>query len=88
MRNGSCKFGASCKFNHPDPTSVGGTSGGYGNGSTISLQGGVSQSSVPSWSSTRTLKETSPYVPIVMSPTPGVSPRSSDWNGYQVNQYI
>lgn len=85
MRTGSCKFGANCKFNHPDPTSVGGydSTAGYGNGSTTSLQD-VSQSSTPPWSSTRKFNETAPFVPIIISPTPGASPRSSDWNGYQV----
>ncbi|KAG5153812.1 hypothetical protein JHK82_011781 [Glycine max] len=88
MRTGSCKFGANCKFNHPDPTAVGGGGGnppsGYGNGGSISLQG-VSQTSVPSWSSPRTLNEASPFVPMMLSPTQGVSTQSSDWNGYQVH---
>ncbi|KAJ1396260.1 Zinc finger, CCCH-type, partial [Sesbania bispinosa] len=84
MRTGSCKFGANCKFNHPDPTAVGvcDSPSGYGNGSSIPLQG-VSQSSIPSWSSTRTLNETAPFMPMILSPTLGVSPQSSEWNGYQ-----
>lgn len=88
MRTGSCKFGSNCKFNHPDPTSVGGCDppSRYGNGGSISLQG-VSQPSVASWSSPRTLNETS-FVPMMMSPTQGVAPQSSDWNGYPVNTYI
>ncbi|KHN34381.1 Zinc finger CCCH domain-containing protein 43 [Glycine soja] len=91
MRTGSCKFGANCKFNHPDPTAVGGGGGnppsGYGNGGSISLQG-VSQTSVPSWSSPRTLNEASPFVPMMLSPTQGVSTQSSDWNGYQASVYL
>jgi len=89
MRTGSCKFGANCKFNHPDPTAVGGSDSpsGYGNGSSIPLQG-VSQPSIPSWSSTRTLNESTPFVPMILSPNPGVSPQNSEWNGYQVNQLI
>ncbi|KAK7350676.1 hypothetical protein VNO77_09547 [Canavalia gladiata] len=85
MRTGSCKFGANCKFNHPDPTAVGGSdsSSGYGNG----LQG-VSQSSIPSWSSTRALNESAPFVPMILSPNPGVSPQSSEWNGYQGPVYL
>lgn len=89
MRTGSCKFGANCKFNHPDPTAVGGcdTPSGYStNGSSISLQG-VSQSSIPSWSSTRTLKETS-LVPIILSQNSGVSHQSSEWSGYQAPGYL
>ncbi|XP_061366541.1 zinc finger CCCH domain-containing protein 43 isoform X1 [Gastrolobium bilobum] len=82
MRTGSCKFGANCKFNHPDPTAVGGCdpSSGYGNGGSISLQG--------AWSSPRTLNETSPFVPMMLSPTRGVSPKSADWNGYQAPVYL
>lgn len=88
MRTGSCKFGANCKFNHPDPTTVGGCDpqSGYGNGGSLSLQG-VTQPFVPSWSSPRTLNETS-FVPVMMTPTQGVAPQSSDWNGYQVNIYF
>ena len=86
MRTGSCKFGANCKFNHPDPCTGGGDSpSGYGNGGSISLQG-VSQPSAPSWSSPKTLNETPPFVPMMLSPTQAVSPQSSDWNGYQVKQ--
>jgi len=89
MRTGSCKFGANCRFNHPDPTAIGGgdSPSGYGNGSSISLQG-VSQSSISSWSSTRPLNEPAPFVPVILSHNPGVSPQSSEWNGYQVNQWI
>ncbi|CAJ1943711.1 unnamed protein product [Sphenostylis stenocarpa] len=88
MRTGSCKFGANCKFNHPDPTTVGGCDPpSFGNGGSISLQG-VSQPSVPSWSSPRTLNETSPFVPMMLSPTQGVSAQSSDWNGYQASVYL
>ncbi|KAL2321723.1 hypothetical protein Fmac_026102 [Flemingia macrophylla] len=84
MRTGSCKFGANCKFNHPDPTAGGcNPPSGYGNGGSISLQG-VSQ---PSWSSSRTLNETS-FVPMMLSPTQGVSTQSSDWNGYQAPVYM
>ena len=79
MRTGSCKFGATCKFNHPDPTSV----GGY---DSPSFQD-VSQSSTPSWSSTRKLNET-PFVPIIISPSPGVASQNSDWNGYQAPFYL
>ncbi|TKY73601.1 Zinc finger CCCH domain-containing protein 43 [Spatholobus suberectus] len=89
MRTGSCKFGANCKFNHPDPTAVGGgdSPSGYGNGSSISLHG-VSQSSVSPWSSSRTLNESAPFVPVILSANPGVSPRSSEWNGYQAPVYL
>ncbi|KAK7389160.1 hypothetical protein VNO78_23995 [Psophocarpus tetragonolobus] len=89
MRTGSCKFGANCKFNHPDPTAVGGCDppSGYGNGGSFSLQG-VSQPSQPSWSSPRTLNESSPFVPMMLSPTQGISTQSTDWNGYQASVYL
>ncbi|KAI4343663.1 hypothetical protein L6164_010985 [Bauhinia variegata] len=89
MRNGSCKFGANCRFNHPDPTAVGGSDppSGYGNGGNISLHG-ASQPSVPTWSSPRTVNEAAPFVPMMLSPTQGVSPQSSEWNGYQAPVYL
>ncbi|KAL9314039.1 hypothetical protein ACSQ67_019491 [Phaseolus vulgaris] len=88
MRTGSCKFGANCKFNHPDPTAGGGDSpSGYGNGSSISLQG-VSQSSISSWSSSRPLNESTPFVPVILSANPVVSPQSSEWDGYQAPVYL
>ncbi|XP_054804859.1 zinc finger CCCH domain-containing protein 67-like [Prosopis cineraria] len=89
MRTGSCKFGANCKFNHPDPTAVGGgdLAARYVNGGSISLQG-VSQPSLPSWSSPRTLNETTAFMPMMLSPTQGVSPQSSEWNVYQAPVYL
>ncbi|KAJ7945766.1 Zinc finger CCCH domain-containing protein [Quillaja saponaria] len=89
MRTGSCKYGANCKFNHPDPTAVGGCDppSGYANGTSVSLQG-VSQSSLAPWSSTGTLNETAPFVPMMLSPTQGVSTQSPEWNGYQPPVYL
>lgn len=88
MRTGSCKFGASCKFNHPDPMAVGRSDppSRYGNGGPISIQG-VSQPSVPYWSSQRTSNETAAFMPLMLSPTQGLSPRASEWNTYQVSYY-
>jgi hypothetical protein len=84
MRTGSCKFGSNCRFNHPDPTTVGGgdPQSGFGNGGSTALRG-VSQQSSSSWSSSRKLNET-PFVPMVITPTQGLAPQSPDWNGYQV----
>ncbi|KAI9087568.1 hypothetical protein K1719_030438 [Acacia pycnantha] len=88
MRTGSCKFGANCKFNHPDPTIVGGSDPPtYANGGAVPLQG-VSQPSIPSWSSPRTLNETASFVPMMIPPVQGISPQSSDWNGYQAPVYL
>lgn len=87
MRTGSCKFGTNCKFNHPDPTVVGGGDlpATNGNGGSISLQK-ISRPCALSWSSLRTSKETAAFMPK-MSPTQGVSPRNSEWNMYQVYYY-
>ena len=90
MRTGSCKFGANCKFNHPDPTSggrVGDSVSGFGNGNYVPLQG-ASQPSGPSWSSSKTLNDTAPFVPMMLSPSQAVSPRSPEWNGYQAPVYL
>ncbi|AES91101.1 putative transcription factor C3H family [Medicago truncatula] len=87
MRTGSCKFGSNCRFNHPDPTTVGGSDpqSGYGNGGSVSLRG-VSQQPVASWSS-RKLNET-PFAPLMPTPTQGLAPQTSDWNGYQAPAYL
>ncbi|XP_019056815.1 PREDICTED: zinc finger CCCH domain-containing protein 67-like [Tarenaya hassleriana] len=86
MRNGSCKFGASCKFDHPDPKAVGGADPApvYVNG----VPGGStpSQANVASWSIPRPSNETAPYVPV-MSSTRGVPSQFSEWNGYQTPAY-
>ena len=85
MRNGSCKYGSNCRFNHPDPTAVGGNDppSTFNNGGSASLQN-LSQSSVASWSSPRGLNETPPFMPVMFSPTQGVPSQSPEWNGYQV----
>lgn len=86
MRNGSCKYGANCRFNHPDPTAAGGTDppSGFGNGGTAALQSSP-QSSVAPWSSPRGLSEAAPFMPIMFPPTQGVPSQSPEWNGYQVS---
>ena len=78
MRTGSCKYGANCKFNHPDPTTVAGSESlsGYNNG--VPLQG-ASQSQITSWTSPRVLNEATTFVPAMISPS-----QDQDWNGYQV----
>ncbi|KAF9671660.1 hypothetical protein SADUNF_Sadunf12G0070700 [Salix dunnii] len=88
MRNGSCKFGANCKYNHPDPTAVGGSDHPptFLNGGSASLPA-PSPSSVGSWSSPRALNDPSSFIPIVFSPNQGVPPQSPDWNGYQAPLY-
>ncbi|OAY30751.1 zinc finger CCCH domain-containing protein 43 isoform X2 [Manihot esculenta] len=88
MRNGSCKYGANCRFNHPDPTAAGGTDppSGFGNGGTAALQSSP-QSSVAPWSSPRGLSEAAPFMPMMFPPTQGVPSQSPEWNGYQAPIY-
>lgn len=89
MRTGSCKYGANCRFNHPDPTAAGGYEppSGYGNGGSVPLQG-PSQPNIPSWSSPRALNEPAPFVPIMFPPAQGVPPPHPEWNGYQVSMSL
>ena len=88
MRNGSCKYGPNCRFNHPDPT-TGGTDGpaAYGNDGHLPLQT-APQPNMPSWSAPRTPDPTAAYVPMMYSPPQNIPPPNSDWNGYQVNYLI
>ncbi|GFP96366.1 zinc finger CCCH domain-containing protein 43 [Phtheirospermum japonicum] len=64
MRTGTCKYGISCRFHHPEPTTVGGADSpsGYGNDGSIPSQL-FSSSSISSWSSPRAFNETSPFTP-------------------------
>lgn len=89
MRNGSCKFGAECKFNHPDPTTIGGTdslSFHDNNGVSIGTFSPKSafQAGSTSWTSPRHLNGTSPFIPVMLSQTHGVPSQTPEWNGYQV----
>lgn len=93
MRNGSCKYGSSCRFNHPDPTVVGGNGSHppttYGNDGRVPLQK-TSQPNVtnmPSWSAPRTPDPPAAFVPMMYSQTQNIPPPNSDWNGYQVLSY-
>lgn len=77
MSTGSCKYGANCWFNHPDPLAVDQEDDG---GSAAS--GASSQSSMPSSSPPWTLNVTAPLVPMELSPLHGVSTQNP--YGYQV----
>ncbi|GFZ07872.1 zinc finger C-x8-C-x5-C-x3-H type family protein [Actinidia rufa] len=83
MRNGSCKYGSNCRFNHPDPTAVGGGNAhsGYGNGGHVSQA--ASKSTVSPWSPPRALNETGTFAPPMFSPTQGIPSSNPEWNGYQ-----
>ncbi|XP_015581492.1 zinc finger CCCH domain-containing protein 43 [Ricinus communis] len=87
MRNGSCKYGANCRFNHPDPTTVGGSDPlAFSNGGSASLQNSL-QSNIASWSSPGGLNETPSFMSIMFSPTQGVPSQNPEWNGYQAPMY-
>lgn len=92
MRNGSCKFGAECKFNHPDPTTVGGTdslnSSFHGNNGGSFSPKSTFQPSSNSWSSPRHATGTTPFVPSMLSQSRGVPSQTPEWNGYQVVKYF
>ncbi|KAI4329515.1 hypothetical protein MLD38_027896 [Melastoma candidum] len=83
MLNGSCKFAANCRYNHPDP-SAGAVdpSQEYLNGVSAPLSS-RSQLSVASWPTPGSLNESAPYIPLMYSPTHGVSSHSTEWNKYQ-----
>ncbi|KAK9734059.1 hypothetical protein RND81_04G111800 [Saponaria officinalis] len=87
MRNGSCKFGASCRFNHPDPASVGGFDAlsSYSNGGAISSPN-ASPSTLKSWSPPSALNENPAYLPLMFSPTQRV-PLRPEWTAYQAPVY-
>lgn len=89
MRNGSCKFGAECKFNHPDPSTIGGTNSPSFHGNNGVSIGSFSpkstfQASSTSWSSPRHANGTTPFIPVMLSQTHGVPSQTPEWNGYQV----
>lgn len=95
MRNGSCKFGSDCKFNHPDPTAIGGVDSPLfrgnngGSAGSFSPKAPPSQASSTSWSSSRHMNGTgtAPFIPAMFPQTRGVS-QASEWNGYQVVNII
>ncbi|XP_050223430.1 zinc finger CCCH domain-containing protein 43 [Mercurialis annua] len=87
MRNGTCKYGATCHFNHPDPTAVVGSDpSALSNGGSVPLQNS-SQSSAASWSSPRGLNGNPPFMPVLFPPTPVASSQNPEWNKYQVPIY-
>ncbi|KAM7271342.1 hypothetical protein ACFE04_030556 [Oxalis oulophora] len=100
MKTGSCKFGVACKFHHPQPQPAPlGTSfpvngsAAYGpTGSSILPSSGLPYvGGVPTWSIPRSTYISSPtlqgpqtYVPVVLSPSPGILP-AHGWNTYMGN---
>lgn len=99
MRTGSCKFGVACKFNHPQPASLGtgipvtgpATYGSVGPAilpsSGLPYVGGF-----PTWSLPRAPYITGPrlqgppgYMPVVVSPSQGILP-TQGWNTYLVSK--
>ncbi|KAL6280967.1 hypothetical protein ACE6H2_017848 [Prunus campanulata] len=83
MRNLSCGYGLSCRFNHPDPTPAGESEppSGYGNGGPASVQG-ASSSTAARWSAPRSLNN----APLIIPPSQGISSRNIEHNGYQATE--
>ncbi|CAL9030862.1 unnamed protein product [Prunus brigantina] len=83
MRNLSCGYGLSCRFNHPDPTPAGESDppSGYGNGGPASLQG-ASSSTAARWSAPRSLNN----APLIIPPSQGIPSRNTEHNGYQATE--
>ncbi|KAH7577259.1 hypothetical protein JRO89_XS01G0228700 [Xanthoceras sorbifolium] len=88
MRNGSCKYGVDCRFNHPEPVAAGGSDslnstttgvslGGYSSencdGESDPLQLiATSQPAMESWTSKMTSDRTVPYLDNHLSHAPGM----------------
>ncbi|KAF8391606.1 hypothetical protein HHK36_023912 [Tetracentron sinense] len=98
MRTGSCKFGIDCKFHHPQPGAFGavlpvngpaalGSMGSSAPSSGVPYVGGL-----PAWSLPRTpyisvpsIQGPQAYMPVVLSPSPGIIPGQQGWNAYKVS---
>lgn len=99
MKTGSCKFGVTCKFNHPDPANVGAmffASGPsvYGfTGYSASPGGPHSSGGYPAtWPSSWTLYPNNPYVqgppaygPHLFPPNQATMPIQQGWSTYMVS---
>ncbi|CAI0548191.1 unnamed protein product [Linum tenue] len=91
MRNGSCKYGSNCRFNHPDPTVVGANehSSPIANGGSSSINAS-SHSNIPPWSPPPprpALNDTPPNVPILFPSNQSTSSQNLEWNGHQAPVY-
>uniref|UniRef100_A0A6N2MEZ6 C3H1-type domain-containing protein n=1 Tax=Salix viminalis TaxID=40686 RepID=A0A6N2MEZ6_SALVM len=99
MRTRSCKFGVACKFHHPQPASFGtglslaGAAAFGSTGSPIVPSPGLPYAGgLPTWSLPRAppymsgtnLQGPQAYMPVVVSPSPGIVPVPG-WNTYVGN---
>lgn len=100
MRTGSCKFGAACKFHHPQPASSGNvlpvtgppfmsTGSSIGPSSSLPFVG-----TLPAWSFPRAPYLSGPrvpgpqaYIPVVLSPPPAILP-AQGWSTYMVSYFV
>ncbi|KAK1568906.1 hypothetical protein Q3G72_030302 [Acer saccharum] len=97
MRNGSCKYGLDCRFNHPDPVAAGGSDslnsttaglslGGHSSenrdGESDPLQLIRTQPAMESWSSKMTSNRTVPYLDNHPSHAPGMH-LNSNWTRHE-----
>lgn len=96
MRNGTCKFGIACKFNHPQPATVGpvfpaGGSPAYGpSGShmvpsaNVPLIGGLSTWPLarPPYIPSPRMQGLPAYMPFILPPSQGTMPVQQGWSTY------
>ena len=99
MKTGYCKFGVACKFNHPQPVSIGTMfpiSGSlvYGyTGSSAPIRG-PSLIGLPLWPTLKTPYMTNPSMqgfpscmPLVFPSTQATAPVQQGWTKYTVSSY-
>jgi hypothetical protein len=95
MRTGSCKYGVTCKFHHPQPATVGALvsvpqyGSGGGGPSSAGAQAQAYPAGVPQWPMARSpylpprLQGPSSYGPVM--PLPQGIMSMPGWNTYQVS---
>ena len=100
MQTGSCKFGATCKFNHPQPTAVKGLATVVGSSvypSNVSPEATLTHpfpSGIQSWSLARPqymprprFQSPSNFTPLIVQPPQNML-SVPGWNPYQVRNQL
>lgn len=99
MRNGTCKFGIACKFNHPQPAAMGAAfpAAGFPNygssgtsmvpSSSVPLISGLSTWPLarPPYLSSPHMQSLPAYMPVVFPPSQGTMPVQQGWSTYMGN---
>ena len=96
MRTGSCKFGVSCKFHHPQPAPSGAglpVNGPMGS-SNLPPSGVPYAGGLPTWPLSRApyvsgprLQGSQSYMPVLVSPSQSIIP-AHGWSTYMVSKYF